>query len=235
MSVFNSLGLPPSPKFEAPFPAWSHRDVQLVEQAIVSAWQHLVQNPAAKLVLNSGTEVEVSVQLIETLERILNAGHIKGFTGRRFSPPIRGQELQDVTGEQLEKRPDLTFQLVTSQPCTQHNALFFECKRISPKRLVADYANEGLIKFCDQRYAWGMQHAGMLAYVQNIVPPPQAKSELEKHWAKHPNSPTVPLCDVAIDTSGSISVAITKHGRCLPLPNGNASGDITLRHLWLIA
>lgn len=80
-----------------------------------------------------------------------------------------------------------------------------------------------------------MQHAGMLAYVQNIAPPPQAKSELEKHWTKHPLSPTVPLCDVVVDTGGSISVAITKHRRYLLLPNGNASGDITLRHLWLIA
>lgn len=235
MSVFNNLGLPPSPKFEAPFPAWSHRDIQLVEQAIVSAWQHLMHSSSTQSVLNSGSEVEISVQLIEVLESILNAGLIKGFTGRRFCPPVRGQELDDATGKQLEKRPDLTFRLTSSQPYTQHNALFFECKRISPKTRVSDYVNEGLVKFCDQRYAWGMPHAGMLAYVQNLVPPPQAKNELEKYWAKHPRSSTVPLCDVAIDTSGVISVAITKHRRYLSLPNGNAPGDITLRHLWLIA
>lgn len=235
MSVFSNLGLSPSPKFEAPFPQWSPRDVQIVEQAIVSAWQHLAKNQTTKNVLNSGTEIKISAQLIETLERILNAGLIKGFTGRRFSPPARGQELEDVTGKQFEKRPDLTFRLTSSLPYTQHNSLFFECKRISPKRRVADYVDKGLIKFCDQRYAWGMQHAGMLAYVQNVAPPPQAKSELEKHWAKHPSSPTVPLCDVTLDTSGSISVAITQHRRCLPLPNGKASGSITLRHLWLIA
>lgn len=233
MSVFNNLGLPPSPKFEAPFPAWSHGNVQIVEQAIVSAWQHLAHDPATKSILNAGTEVEISVKLIETLESILNAGLVKGFTGRRFCPPIRGQELEDVTGKQLEKRPDLTFQLISSQPHTQHNSLFFESKRISPKRLVSAYVNEGLVKFCDQRYAWGMPHAGMLAYVQNLTPSPQARTALEKHWAGNPTSPTLPVSPLTVDSHGSATVAISNHKRHKPLPNGTTSGDITLRHLWL--
>lgn len=233
MNMFNNLGLPPSTKYEAPFPAWSQKNIRLVEQAIVSAWKYLVQDPGAKSILNTGKEVEISLKLIETLERILNADLLKGFTGRRFCPPSRGQELEDVTGKRLEMRPDLTFQLVSSQPYTQHNSLFFECKRISPKRLASAYVNEGLIKFCDQRYAWGMPHAGMLAYVQNLSPAPQANIELEKHWAKNPTSPAVPLCDMVVESSGSISVTVTKHKRHLPLPNGNASGDITLRHIWL--
>ena len=231
--MFKNLGLPPSPKFEAPFPAWSQKDIWLVEQAIVSAWQHLLQDPNARAVLSSGGEVEISHKLVEMLERILNASSIKGFTGRRFCPPIRGQELQDVSGTRLEKRPDLTFQLISSQPYTQLNALFFECKRISPKRLVSAYINEGLIKFCDQRYAWGMQHAGMLAYVQGLVPPPKANSELQKHWASNPTSPTLPILPLAVDTQGSVAVTISKHNRHKPLPSGAASGDVVLRHLWL--
>ena len=231
--MFNNLGLPPSPKFEAPFPAWSQKDIWLVEQAIVSAWQHLVQDPNARAVLRSGGEVEISHKLVEMLERILNASSIKGFTGRRFCPPIRGQELQDVSGTRLEKRPDLTFQLISSQPYTQLNALFFECKRISPKRLVSAYINEGLVKFCDQRYAWGMHHAGMLAYVQNLAPAPLAKTELEKYWTNNPTSPTLPISPLTFDASGTTTVTISMHKRHLPLPNGNASGDITLRHIWL--
>ncbi len=233
MNMFNNLGLPPAPKFEAPFPAWSQKDIRLVEQAIVSAWQYLVQDPSSKTVLCSGEEVEISLKLIEMLEIILNSSLIKGFTGRRFSPPIRGQELQDVSGARLEMRPDLTFQHISSQPHTQHNSLFFECKRISPKRLVSAYVKEGLIKFCDQRYAWGMQHAGMLAYVQGLVPPPKAKSELEKHWANNPTSPTLPILPLAVDTHGSVAVTISKHKRDKPLPGGTASGDIVLRHVWL--
>ena len=233
MNMFNNIGLPPSPKFDAPYPAWSQKNIQIVELAVVSAWQYLIHDAAAKLCLNGQTEVEISVKLIAVLEGILNAASIKGFAGRRFCPPARGQELVDVTGEKLEMRPDISIRLVSSKPYTQHNSLFFECKRISTKRRVADYINEGLIKFCDQRYAWGMPHAGMLAYVQNLNPRPQAKIELEKHWAKNPTSPTLPLCDVIVERSGPISVTITKHKRHLPLPNGDASGDITLRHIWL--
>jgi hypothetical protein len=231
--MFSNLGLPPSPKFEAPFPAWDQKNIRLVEQAIASAWQHLVQDPNSKTVLCSGGEVEISLKLIETLERILSSSLLKGFTGRRFCPPIRGQELQDVSGTRLEMRPDLTFQLTSSQPYTQHNSLFFECKRISPKQLVSAYINEGLIKFCDQRYAWGMHHAGMLAYVQGLVPPPKAKSELEKHWANNPTSPTMPIFPLTVDSHGSVAVTISKHKRHKPLPSGAASGDIVLRHLWL--
>lgn len=233
MNMFNNLGLPPSPKFDAPFPAWNQKDIRLVEQAIVLAWQHLHRDVAAKHDLNGKSEVEISVKLIDILEGMLNNASVKGFTGRRFCPPARGQELVDVRGEKLEMRPDISIRLVSSKPYTQHNSLFFECKRISPKRRVADYINEGLIKFCDQRYAWGMPHAGMLAYVQDLKPAPQAKIALEKHWAKNPTSLTVPLCNVVVESSGSIVVTVTKHKRPVPLPNGDASGDITLRHIWL--
>jgi len=233
MNMFNNLGLAPSPRLSAPFPAWQQKDIHLVEHAIVLAWQYLRPDAAATLDLNGQTEVEISVKLIDILERMLNAKSIKGFTGRRFSPPVRGQELVDVTAEELEKRPDFSIRLLSSTPYSQHNSLFFECKRISPKRSVADYINEGLIKFCDQRYAWGMSHAGMLAYVQNLTPATQAIIELEKYWVNTPTSFTVPIADPVVERSGSIAVTITKHQRHLPLPSGEVSGGITLRHLWL--
>ena len=231
--MFNNLGLPPSLKLTAPYTAWSQKNIHIVELALVTAWKQLAHNAAARLVLNGQTEVEISVRLIEVLECLLNAASIKGFTGRRFCPPVRGQELEDVAGDKLEMRPDISIRLVSSSPTTQHNSLFFECKRISPKRRVADYINEGLIKFCDQRYAWGMPHAGMLAYVQNLSPAPQAKIELEKHWVNNPTSSALPTCALVVDFSGPVAVAITRHNRLKPLPSGSASGDITLRHLWL--
>lgn len=231
--MFNNLGLPPSLKLLAPYAAWSQKDIHIVELALFTAWQHLGQNAAATLILNGQTEVEISVRLIEVLESLLNAASIKGFTGRRFCPPVRGQELEDVEGKKLEMRPDISIRLVSSTPTTQHNSLFFECKRISPRRLVADYINEGLIKFCDQRYAWGMRQAGMLAYVQNLHPAPQAKIELEKHWANNPTSSASPTCALVVDSGGPVAIAITRHKRHKPLPGGLPSEDITLRHLWL--
>lgn len=233
MRKFNKFGLPPSLKLSAPYPAWSYQNIQTVELAISTAWQCLLNDAIKKQILDSGTEVEISIQLLDVLEGLLNAKSIKGFTGYVFEPPVRGQELEDVTGDELEKRPDISIRLRASSPYTQHNALFFECKRLSPTRRIADYINEGLVKFCDQRYAWGMRHAGMLAYVQNLTPTPQASIELEKHWVNNPTSLTVTICDLVVDSSGSISVTITKHQRHLPLPSGDASGDITLRHLWL--
>ena len=231
--MFINIGLAPSLSLIAPFPAWKQKDIHLVEHAIVLAWQCLRSNAAATLDLNGQTEVEISVKLIDILERMLNAESIKGFTGRRFSPPVRGQELVNVTAKELEKRPDISIRLISSKPYSNHNSLFFECKRISPTRSVAEYINEGLMKFCDQRYAWGMSHAGMLAYVQDVTPTPQANIELEKHWINNPTSFTVTICDPVVEKNGSIEVTITKHQRLHSLPSGIASGDITVRHLWL--
>lgn len=236
--MFSSIGSPPSIKLDAPYPAWSQKDIRTVEQAVLSAWKIIVndallQKANALHLLNDATEVEVSVRLIEILESILNLESIQGFTGRRFSPFVRGQELTDVTGNEREKRPDLSVRRQASRPYSQDNSLFFECKRISAKRLISDYVNEGLIKFCDQRYAWGMSHAGMLAYVQGLSPVPHAKTELENHWRKNPASKTRSVDSPFVENNGSVSVTITKHKRHKPLPNGNPSDDITIRHLWL--
>lgn len=233
MSMFDKFGLPPSLKLSAPYPAWSQKNIRTVELAVVAAWQCLVNDAAKKQILDCGTEVEISVQLLDALGGLLNAKSIKGFTGYVFEPPIRGQELEDVTGKELEKRPDISIRLRASLPYTQHNSLFYECKRISPTRTVGDYVSEGLIKFCDQRYAWGMLHAGMLAYVQNLTPAPQANVELESYWLNNPTSFTVPIRDLVVESSGMVSVTITVHPRAIPLPNGIAPSDVTLRHLWL--
>lgn len=233
MSVFTKFGLPPSVKLSAPYPTWSKKNIRTAELAIIAAWHCLANSADTKQTLDFGTEVEISTQLLNVLCSLLNAQSVHGFTGYVFEPPIRGQELEDVTGTELEKRPDISIRLRTSTPYTQHNSLFFECKRISPTRTVADYINEGLIKFCDQRYAWGMSHAGMLAYVQSVTPTPEAKIELENYWLNKPTSFTVPICNLVVESNGTVSVAITTHKRFKPLPNGDTPGDITLRHLWL--
>jgi hypothetical protein len=233
MSLFTQFGLSPSAKLSAPYPTWSQQNVRTVELAIVTAWGHLANDVTTKQILDSGTEVEISTRLLDVLVSLLNDELVDGFTGYVFEPPIRGQELEDVTGAELEKRPDISIRLRASTPYTQHNSLFFECKRISPKRTVADYVNEGLLKFCDQRYAWGMSHAGMLAYVQNVAPRPEANVELEKYWLNNPASFTVPICDLVVESNGSASVTITTHQRSIPLPNGDVASHITLRHLWL--
>ena len=233
MSTFTKFGLPPSIKLSAPYPAWSQKNVRIVELAVLTAWECLANDVTTKPILDAGSEVEISTKLLDVLGSLLNAKLVKGFTGYVFEAPIRGQELEDVTGKELEKRPDISIRLRASTPYTQHNSLFFECKRISPARTVTDYINEGLIKFCDQRYAWGMSHAGMLAYVQNMNPTPQANIALENFWVNHPTSFTVPICNLVLETYSSVSVTVTTHQRHLPLPNGNASDAITLRHLWL--
>ena len=233
MSTFTKFGLPPSIKLSAPYPAWSQKNVRIVELAVLTAWECLANDVTTKPILDAGSEVEISTKLLDVLGSLLNAKLVKGFTGYVFEAPIRGQELEEVTGEELEKRPDISIRLRASTPYTQHNSLFFECKRISPARTVADYINEGLIKFCDQRYAWGMSHAGMLAYVQNMNPIPQANFELGNFWVNHPTSFTVPICNLVVEACSSVSVTVTTHQRLLPLPNGNASDAITLRHLWL--
>src|SRR5258708_31137479 len=124
----------------------------------------LLEDDVVAVELASASEPVITLRMQDALEVILNSVAVNGFSPAVFGPPIRGQELEDVSQKKLEKRPDLTFQQHVAVPATRHHALFFECKVLGRGRTVGDYVKDGVRRFCDGRYAWAMPHAGMIAY-----------------------------------------------------------------------
>ena len=209
--------------------------MRIVERAIVVAWQQLLARPEFVTWAASAVERDITVQLQERLIQLLNAGEVHGFTAAVFAAPIRGQEVDDYSGSEKEKRPDLTFLRLAARPVSNHHAQFYECKVIGRGRTVDDYHNDGVMRFVDGRYAWGMSHAGMIAYV--APPPPlMAAAALGSYWTKARQKlrlAGLPASPLKLDQTASHPIAISVHARGFKLQNLRAPGDITLRHLWL--
>jgi hypothetical protein len=225
--MFTSLGIAPSSS--VPFPAWSADRVRAVEGAIRLAWQRLLAGGANTHLVCEATEPEITAALRTIIETVLDEESVPGFTPALFGSVPRGQEMEDYSGRYLEKRPDLTFQLLSARPRRSHNALFYECKILGRGRSLAAYVAEGIARFVDGRYAWCMTHAGMIGYIlqdEPLTPYPA----LQKHWTG-PSRQHAPHT-ISVDTTHT-DLALTIHARSFSLPDGCKPGDISLRHLWL--
>lgn len=182
-------------------------------------------------------ERDITFELQKQLIELLNTSEVRGFTAAAFAPPIRGQEIEDYSGKEKEKRPDLTFLRLAARPISNHNAQFYECKIIGRGRTVDDYHKNGIMRFVDGRYAWGMSHAGMIAYV-SPPPPSVASTALEGYWNKNQEGMSlegVPTRALELDARSSPSIVVSVHARKFPSSDCLTPGDITVRHLWLSA
>lgn len=229
-----NLGTPPNAP--SPFSAWTLRHLRIVERAIVVAWSRLTSTHGFTEWADSAIERDITLALQRQLIELLNTSEVKGFTPAAFAPPIRGQELENFSGEEKEKRPDLSFLRLAARPVSNHNAQFYECKIVGRRRTIDDYHKEGIMRFVDGRYAWGMPHAGMIAYV-SPPPPSVASSVLEGYWKKCVEGGLsvdgVPSCALEHDDTSNPSIAISVHSRKFTSSNCAPPGEISLRHLWL--
>lgn len=232
--MFLNLGTPPHGP-PPPFAAWSLHQIRIVERAIACAWTSLSATPEGRQLVGTGTEPQITAALQDGLIDVLNSGEVAGFTPAAYGCPVRGQEVENHSGQLLEKRPDLTFPRLSSRPVSNHNALFYECKIVGRGRSVDDYVSHGVARFQEGVYAWAMPHAGMIAYVFDPVPA-AADRALVQVWSKAttPTGAFVPIAAVGrVVVAGAPGIVTSIHARSFVLRNGLSPGDITLRHLWL--
>ena len=209
--------------------------MRTVERAIAIAWGRLMSQPAFVTWAQTAIERDITIQLQKQLILLLNTNEVRGFSAAVFAPPIRGQEVENYSGSEKEKRPDLTFCRLAARPADTHNAQFYECKIVGRGRTLDSYHNEGVMRFVDGRYAWAMPHAGMIAYVS---PPPAAVADvaLDGYWSQtrlDALANGLPTDKLQVDTAVGPTVVISIHQRTFQLPNQQHPGDIVLRHLWL--
>lgn len=230
-----NLGTPPAGP--PPYAPWTAHHLRTVERAISIAWGRLMSEPAFVTWVQTAIERDITIQLQKQLISLLNTKEVRGFSAALFAPPIRGQEVENHSGSEKEKRPDLTFPRLAARPVDTQNAQFYECKIIGRGRTLDNYHNEGVMRFVDGRYAWGMPHAGMIAYVS---PPHPAVADvaLSGYWSQVHSGAFASgklTGKLQVDRANGVAVAISVHQRTFPLHNQQRSGDIALRHLWLSA
>jgi hypothetical protein len=231
--MFLDLGSPPKGP-PPPYAQWQMRHIKVVERAIAAAWTTAMGTTRGMALLASATEPEITAMLQDALTTLLNSGLVHGYSPAVFGAPIRGQEIDDYSGEFLEKRPDLTFPRLSSRPTINHNALFYECKILGRGRSLDAYVNDGVSRFQKGNYAWAMPHAGMIAYVGDMSHEPNPKIALAARWEGSKLDPYAATKPVGEDKAVPPFVAISEHARAFTLRNGIPAGDITLRHIWLI-
>jgi hypothetical protein len=211
---------------------------QIIIQALRSAWERIL----GQMALDGGNlcaepEPAITSRLEIALNTILGEpGHPSGFSGSLFQDVVRGAEIPNYNSQSLEKRPDLTFRLISIQPGLDRSlyALFVECKIVGPSHSVDEYCGHGILRFVAGDYAWAMPCGMMLAYAH----PGFTVSDLLAYFRRttpqtrelrilHPPRPSR-------DLSGDPQVYESSHGRTWVYPGrDHGAGDLCLLHLWL--
>ena len=233
MSVIGTRGMmtvrhaPARPPFQNPF---SDSQLQTIEEALLVAWSD-VHATADEI------EVNITARLVRRLDALMNdeAEPVPGFNADFYETLDRGNELEDYRGEELEKRPDITFRptgRATNLPGKRHWGLFCECKRVGPKHTAATYCKKGLVRFIEGKYAWAVSIAMMVGYACDGYDLPDT---IDTHFQRK-NSPTYDRTTERLEPVGQSSQAwVSIHERRWTYTgaDGGVPGPIAVRHVWL--
>lgn len=225
---------------ELPHKPLSLRACMVVEQAIVRAWQWMLEKPHADFDLKTAEENGVTHRLHETLFDVVFKNElVDGFNKEVFTVGTRGAELRNFDGSKRDLKPDLLVGFVhrPSVAYPSQDWLFIECKPVDSEHTVGShYCDKGLIRFVRGDYAWAMQSAMMVGYARegySLVP------KLSEALASHRKEP-IPTsfgpesCPCTRATPFAEQTAISKHQRTFSyIENNLPSGVIIIRHLWL--
>lgn len=167
------VGLPPD-EFDLPHPEVHPRVMQLLHQVLGVALNMLRVKHGS---LASFGEDALTVQIHNILENDLRqrrargrSDAIPGFDEGIFESVSRHSGATDYTGTKLKEEPDLYFKLKPAhhfRVLATEYAIFTECKPVDAKHAAGSrYCDDGLNRFVDGEYAWGMQDALMIGYAR---------------------------------------------------------------------
>lgn len=225
---------------ELPHKPLSLRACIVVEQAVVRAWQWMVENPRAGFDLKTAEENGITHQLHEALFDVVFKNElVDGFNKEIFTVGTRGAELRNFDGSKRDLKPDLLVGFV-HRPGVAYPTqdwLFIECKPVDDDHAVGThYCDKGLIRFVRGDYAWAMQSAMMVGYAREGYSLVSRLSEALAADRKEPipTSSEPVCCSRTRANAFAEQVAISKHRRTFSyLENNLPAGIIVVRHLWL--
>jgi hypothetical protein len=225
---------------ELPHKPLSPRACIVVEQAIVRAWQWMLEKPRMGFDLKTAEENGVTHQLHETLFDVVFKNElVDGFNKDVFRVGTRGAELRNFDGSKRDLKPDLLVGFV-HRPSVEYPSqdwLFIECKPVDCEHTVgAHYCDKGLIRFVRGDYAWAMQSAMMVGYAREgySLVPELSEALTSSRKEPIPTSSGPAGCPRTRASLFAEQVAISKHQRTFNYVESNLpAGIITIRHLWL--
>ena len=237
--MLSDFGIAPSTgELQPPYPNWEEWQIQTIDEAIADAWNRVLQDaelPSGWML--TANEEAITERVHAALCRLLQDGTIiLGFSKDHFQDPHREASTTSHDGKQIKISPDLFFKRAAekftfSDP--RQFGYFVECKIVDANHSVAKYCDDGVARFCEGKYAWAMQFAGMVAYIRVPPNPPlQPHSSLSKALngkskSARRNSGVIQGPARCSFSKTALGVEVTVHNRISNLP------PITLRHIWL--
>lgn len=219
--------------------------IQAIEDALRLAWSNTAKRRDVNL--DSDKEESITAALQDELIKIYNSKeNVPEFNDYFFHRPTRGEKHKDFSGKAIEMEPDLKVGIKKREipEFDLYYAYFIECKIIQRKDdSVARYAQEGIQRFVDGKYAWATTRAGMIAYVRREATHRQTTSSLRDYYNAgslgDKRRASQALAREPQPADDNVTVVTTIHDRSFTLRDeewndtGENPGPIILRHLWL--
>lgn len=235
-------GVPTPPPGRLPFDDFGVVWRRTVLDACREAWRRLsVAAPAAGTPLTSFSEDQLTVRLKTILNEMRgeDPSAVKGFSSALFEN-VGGGVVAAHDGSSLEKRPDLVFRPIDTEPgmwLSEYRALFTECKIVdSGRHRIGLYCGKGIKRFVDGEYGWAMGCGLMIAYArQKRQVPTTLNSALKRE--RNPPSPdryaTRRLAQRGTGLGTRPVAYVSVHRRQWKYSNGDDPGNVDVVHLWL--
>ena len=225
---------------ELPHKPISLRACLVIEQAIVRAWQWMLEKPPGGFDLKTAEENGITHRLHETLFDVVFKNElVDGFNKEVFTVGTRGAELRNFDGSKRDLKPDLLVGFVhrPSMAYPSQDWLFIECKPVDNEHTVGfHYCDKGLIRFVRGDYAWAMQSAMMIGYAREgySLIPKLSDALASSRKEPIPTSSGPASCPRSRGSAFAEQVSISKHQRTFNYVENNLpAGIIVIRHLWL--
>ena len=226
-------------EYKYPHPPLDIRILLVVEDAVRFAWKILKKDQTVEIGLSIASEKQITIALLDTLEKLRQTKIIAGFDSRNFETVIREGNLANYNGKHPDKEPDLVFRLCEIREGTEklQDGIITECKPIDTTHTVGSkYCKEGIKRFVDGDYAWAMQSGMMVGYVSgNYTIYPKLSDPLKTDKKGIYNTKKMPyICPQSKRLKKEPTVYITIHKRKWEYPQtGDKAPDIKIRHIWL--
>jgi hypothetical protein len=194
--------------------------------------------------LRNAQENAITNKLEDVLRNdLLIRGTVDGFDKQFFGPVTRGSEVENYSGKKISKKTDLVFHLRRENVLwdQRQDALFAECKPVDKKHpLNANYCavgtdRTGIERFVIGDYAWAMEEALMVGYVQDgLAVHPHLSMALKDEVRRSKLGTPSPPVSVEPPTDVRVSTVLyqTTHQRAFVWSNGLPATPIALFHSW---
>jgi hypothetical protein len=227
------------PALEAQVAAIPPALMVVVQNVMSTAWRVLLEDVRqGDFSISDATEDQITERLHTILRELDAAGDSAVLGLTELQTPVREEKISNYDGTHLDKQPDLTFRPMRGRiPCrdTGPVAIFIECKPIDARHpLPSTYCRDGLIRFVNGDYAWGVDRAMMVGYVRNVCALPGGLSTAISAPILSAQMELIGRLEELPNTTSGDAVCQTTHNRPFQLPGTtNPVGQIVVNHLWL--